>query len=275
MAIFDGVFAVLVLLGGLGLWLPRQDLQYIAAGGSERSGGSVAGAEGREPRKSVNEPGSPSRPVRRSSVRRTVGGLDADAFGLDLTSRSAPHCLGRHAEVVCCPRRMFIEEALPLLGSWPTEVVSDYQEFADRMRAPDRSVRAESRERLCSKADLCSRVRVMLQGLAGDEQRAAETVEMLLRLRDPAIPCLIRQLPQLRKPVRFGQLRLKSQGWELFVHYTPQEQVDVADYVLTALTGVSFGPLINGATDAQRSRVIQAWSRYLATLCPTPAKPSP
>lgn len=89
----------------------------------------------------------------------------------------------------------------------------------------------------------------------------AEVMSGVKRLGVEAVRPLICGLENLQQPMlRADDLGgLMGGGVQSGAHYTPQQKVDVADYLLTHQTGRSFGALVNGGTDRQRRRAIRGW----------------
>lgn len=95
-----------------------------------------------------------------------------------------------------------------------------------------------------------------------DQQRA---VLELLKLGPLAVPSLICLMPNEHIRFRLKTLVIPNDknAFEQHAMYSPAFKVDAIDAILSAMTGVQFLPLANGASDEDRARSIRGWMIYL------------
>lgn len=102
--------------------------------------------------------------------------------------------------------------------------------------------------------------------VSGDEQQ--HVFDQLESLGDEAVPAIISQLDD-RRPLQTQAISLVNHfknAFEGMRHYGPKQVVDGLDAVLNQITGKSFGSIVNGGSDRQRTAVVAGWRVYAADL---------
>ena len=94
-----------------------------------------------------------------------------------------------------------------------------------------------------------------------------------------AVPAIINRMDDRRKlPDPHIALRNPPGFFELYRQYAPEEIVDALDTILNQITGHYFGSNHNGATEAERTKTIRRWRKFLrktpaTKLCDVPQPP--
>jgi hypothetical protein len=94
--------------------------------------------------------------------------------------------------------------------------------------------------------------------------RQDEIFARLETLGKSAVPAMAAHLDD-RRPLAVEQISLvnhSSQAFEAMRHYGPEQVGDALAAILGQVAGISFDPIYNGGTDAQRRSAIAAWRIY-------------
>lgn len=143
------------------------------------------------------------------------------------------------------------------------------QAVADGNQAALLRAQTERVKHCASGTDLQRRIRELVVGLGGNSEQVERSVESLRNLGRESVPYLICELEQAREPMSVRSVRVRNapEAWEEYAHYAPEQKVDILDMVLMSITGgVDFGSIVNGASEAQRDRVIRGWWIYFGRV---------
>ena len=101
--------------------------------------------------------------------------------------------------------------------------------------------------------------------------KVAEQQRLFGELEDlgpSAVPAIIAQMDD-RRPLAVAQISLQNRSpnaFEAVRHYGPEQIVDALDAILNQITGESFGFIVNGGTETERSNSVAGWRTYAAKL---------
>lgn len=118
-------------------------------------------------------------------------------------------------------------------------------------------------------APLFSEVHDLIASLARvdgeDQQRVFDRLEAL---GNEAVPAIIAQMDD-RRALQTPAMSLANPSPDAFEgvrHHSPKQVVDGLDAVLNQITGQSFGSIVNGGSDLERSATVAGWRIYAADL---------
>ncbi|NBW10650.1 MAG: hypothetical protein EBR82_21755 [Caulobacteraceae bacterium] len=110
-----------------------------------------------------------------------------------------------------------------------------------------------------------------LGSVRGAQQQAV--FDRIEALGEEAVPAIVALMDDRRRLAdqRMTLVNHATDAFEGMRHYGPEEVVDALAAILNQITGQSFGAIMNGGSEAERTGAVAGWRVYAADLaCPKP-----